>query len=80
VIAPVHDAIMAEAALEEIEGASIALDRVMRDAAAIVLLGYELPTEVQPVRPGERFYEERGKDMWETITRLTAKLKKENVA
>ena len=80
VIATVHDAIMAEAALEEIEDASVALDRVMRDAAAIVLRGYELPTDVQPVRPGERFYEERGKDMWETISRLTAKLEKENVA
>src|SRR5262249_49740500 len=48
VIATVHDAIMAEAALEEIEDASVALDRVMRDAAAIVLRGYELPTDVQP--------------------------------
>jgi DNA polymerase family A len=80
VVAPVHDAIMTEVALEEIEGASVALDRVMRDAAAIVLRGYELPTDVQPVRPGERFYEERGKEMWETITRLTAKLEKENAA
>ena len=80
VIAPVHDAIMAEAALEEIEDASVALDRVMRDAAAIVLRGYELPTDVQPIQPGERFYEERGEDMWKTITRLTAKLEKENVA
>ena len=79
-IAPVHDAIMAEAALEEIEDASVALDRVMRDAAAIVLRGYELPTDVQPIQPGERFYEERGEDMWKTITRLTAKLEKENVA
>jgi len=80
VIAPVHDAIMAEAALEEIEDASVALDRVMRAAAAIVLRGYELPTDVQPIQPGERFYEERGEDMWKTITRLTAKLEKENVA
>jgi DNA polymerase I len=80
IVAPVHDAIMVEAPLGEIEDASIALDRVMRDAAAIVLRGYELPTDVQLVRPGERFYEERGKDMWETITRLTAKLEKEDVA
>jgi DNA polymerase I-like protein with 3'-5' exonuclease and polymerase domains len=55
IVAPVHDAIMAEAALQDIEDASIALDRVMRDAAAIALRGYELPTDVQLVRPGERF-------------------------
>jgi len=80
VVAPVHDAIMVEAALEEIEDTAIALDRVMRDAAAIVLRGYELPTDAQLVRPGEQFYEERGKDMWDTVTRLMAKLEKEEVA
>jgi DNA polymerase family A len=80
VVAPVHDAIMAEAPLDRIEDVSIALDRVMRDAAAVVLRGYELPTDVQPVRPGERFYEERGEAMWETVTRLVAKLEKEKVA
>jgi DNA polymerase family A len=80
IVAPVHDAIMVEADLQEVEDASIALDHAMRDAAAIVLRGYELPTDVQLVRPGERFYEERGKDMWETITRLTAKLEREEVA
>ncbi|PWT93554.1 MAG: DNA polymerase I [Proteobacteria bacterium] len=80
VVAPVHDAIMVEAALDRIEDASVALDRVMRDAAVIVLRGYELPTDVRLIRPGEQFYEERGKDMWDTIARLTAKLEKEEVA
>jgi DNA polymerase I len=80
VVAPVHDAIMVETTLDQTEDVSIALDRVMRDAAAIVLRGYELPTDVQLVLVGNRFYEKRGKDMWETITRLTAKLEKENVA
>jgi DNA polymerase-1 len=74
VVAPVHDAIMVEAPLEQLEEVSAALDRVMRDDAAIVLRGYELPTDVQKVRPGERFFEERGQAMWETVSRLTAKL------
>jgi hypothetical protein len=80
IVAPVHDAIMAEAAAERIEDTSAALDRVMRDAAAVVLRGYELPTDVQLVRPGERFREERAEEMWGTINRLVSKLEKEEVA
>jgi DNA polymerase-1 len=80
VVAPVHDAIMAEAPADQIEDVSAALDRCMRDAAAVVLRGYELPTDVQIVRPGERFFEERGVAMWETVTRLVTKLATEKVA
>jgi DNA polymerase I-like protein with 3'-5' exonuclease and polymerase domains len=72
-VAPVHDAIMVEAPLEHAEDVSNALDRVMRDAAAIVLRGYELPTDVQMVRPGQRYFDERGEAMWNTINRLIAK-------
>ena len=74
IVAPVHDAFMAEAALDEIEDASAALDRVMRDASAIVLRGYELPTDSQIIRPGERYYDERGEVMWQTVSKLVGKL------
>src|SRR5262245_56382378 len=47
IVAPVHDAIMAEGRVSEIKDVSRALDRVMRDASAIVLQGYELATEAQ---------------------------------
>ena len=40
VVAPVHDAIMAEGSADQVEDLSAALDQVMRDAAAIVLRGY----------------------------------------
>jgi DNA polymerase-1 len=80
IVAPVHDAIMSEAPAEQAEDTSAALDRVMRDAAAVVLRGYELPTDVQIVEPGKRFFEERAEEMWGTINRLVAKLEKENVA
>jgi DNA polymerase I-like protein with 3'-5' exonuclease and polymerase domains len=73
-VAPVHDAIMAEAPLDKEEEASAALDRCMRDASAVVLRGYELPTDVQIVRPGQHFFDKRGAEMWETVTRLVAKL------
>jgi DNA polymerase-1 len=78
VVAPVHDAIMIEAALDREEEASAALDRVMRDASAVVLRGYELPSDVQPVYPDGRYFDKRGKEMWETVIRLVSKF--ENVS
>jgi hypothetical protein len=74
IIAPVHDAVMIEVPVEDAEDASAALDRVMRDASAVVLRGYELTTDVQIVRPGGRFHDKRGIEMWNTVTRLVAKL------
>jgi DNA polymerase-1 len=74
IVAPVHDAIMVEAAAGDVEEASAALDRVMRDASALVLRGYELPTDVQIVWPGGRYHDDRGIEMWNTVTRLVAKL------
>jgi hypothetical protein len=74
IIAPVHDALMAEGPLEHVAEISAALDRTMRDAAAIVLRGYELPTDQQIIRPGETYYDKRGVEMWTTVTKLVARL------
>lgn len=76
VVAPVHDAIMAEAAIAEVADVSAALDRVMRDAGAVVLRGYELPTDVQVVLPGQHYHDDRGVAMWNTVTNLVAKLER----
>jgi DNA polymerase I len=74
VVAPVHDAIMAEADAGQADDVSLALDRVMRDASSVVLRGYELPTDVQLIQAGQRYFDDRGVEMWETVTRLLAKL------
>ena len=71
---PVHDAIMAEGPADQAEELSAALDQVMGDAAAVVLRGYRLPTDCQIIRPGERYFDDRGKAMWDTVTGLLAKL------
>ena len=77
IVAPVHDAIMAQAPLEQAEDVSVALDRVMRDASAIVLRGYELPTDKQVIKPGGRYFDKRGATMWDTVTKLVNKLEQE---
>jgi hypothetical protein len=74
IVAPIHDAFLAEADADRAEEASAALDQVMRDASRIVLRGYELRTDCQLIRAGERYFDERGVEMWETVTRLVAKL------
>jgi DNA polymerase-1 len=80
IVATIHDAVLAECPLGEINDVALALDRTMRDASALVLRGYELPTDCQLIRPGERYYDERGEAMWNTVTRLVAKLEREQVA
>jgi hypothetical protein len=77
IVAPVHDALMAEGPAQQVEELSEALDQVMGDAAALVLRGYHLPTDYQLVRPGERYRDNRGEAMWATVNHLLAKLEKE---
>jgi DNA polymerase I len=77
IVAPVHDAIMAQATVDQAEEASVALDRVMRDAATIVLRGYELPTDVQMIRPGQRYFDDRGEAMWNTVNKLVTRRKEQ---
>jgi hypothetical protein len=72
-VASIHDAVLAEGNLDQAEELSRALDRLMGDAAAVVLRGYRLPTDFQIVRPGERYFDERGEAMWNTVSKLLAK-------
>jgi len=73
IVAPVHDALLMQCSANCVDDASRALDRCMRDASAIVLRGYELPTDEQRILPGQSFYDERGEAMWNVVTKLVAK-------
>jgi hypothetical protein len=42
----------------------------MREASEIVLYGFALRTDAKIVRYPDRYLDERGKSMWETVTRL----------
>ena len=76
-VAPVHDAVMAEGPVDQADELADALDQLMGDAAAVVLRGYRLPTDCQIIRPGERYFDDRGQAMWSTVTRLLTKLERE---
>ena len=77
VVAPIHDAFVAQSPSGDVEEVAVAFDRAMRDASAVVLRGYELPTDQQIVRPGGRYFDKRGAEMWETVTGLLTKREKE---
>jgi hypothetical protein len=74
IVAPVHDAFLVQCRLEDIADVSVALDRCTRDASAVILDGYEIPTGDENgkwlIRPGQQFYDKRGAVMWAEINQL----------
>ena len=67
VCAPVHDALLIEAPLGDLESAVERTQRAMAEASAIVLGGFPLRSEAKVVRYPERFKDERGARMWSTV-------------
>lgn len=70
VCAPVHDALLIEAPLEKLDVAIATTQSLMREASRIVLDGFELGSDVKAVRYPERYMDERGTTMWNTVMEL----------
>ena len=70
VCAPVHDALLIEAPLDELAGAIEATQLLMKQASGIVLDGFELGSDVKVVRYPDRYMDERGTLMWNTVMKL----------
>lgn len=73
ICAPVHDAILIEAPLVELEAAVLRARTAMRTASSTVLGGFALDTDVKWVRAPDRFMEESGSAMWRTVWDLISK-------
>jgi hypothetical protein len=67
VCAPVHDALLIEARLCDLEEQVDAVQKAMSDASAIVLDGFRLRSDAKLVRYPERYQDERGKKMWDAV-------------
>jgi hypothetical protein len=84
VCAPVHDAVLICAPLEQLEADIAAMRAAMADASRIVLDGFELRSEAMAIRHPDRFQDARGTAMWnrviELITRRRATIAKEAAA
>jgi DNA polymerase family A len=66
IIAPIHDAIMIEAREEEIDE-HVRLATEAMDEACRAVLGYIIRTECQIIRADGRYYDEKGKKLWDII-------------
>jgi hypothetical protein len=70
VCAPVHDALLVEGPADGIEDTVAQTQVAMREASELVLPGFPLRTHAKIVRYPDRYQDERGRRMWETVTRL----------
>jgi hypothetical protein len=67
ICAPIHDAILVEAQLDILDEKIDIAREAMSEASEIVLDGFRLRTDVKIVKYPERYMDERGITMWETI-------------
>ncbi|MFA4904056.1 MAG: DNA polymerase [Desulfobaccales bacterium] len=74
VCAPVHDAILIEAPLDELDEAIVTAQKAMSDASAAVLAGCRLGSEAKIIRYPERYMDPRGTKMWETVWSILGRL------
>jgi hypothetical protein len=66
-IAPMHDALLIEAPIAQVDEAVSAVQQHMDDASRIVLDGFSLRSDVKVVRSPERFRDRRGAAVWEAL-------------
>jgi hypothetical protein len=67
ICAPVHDALLIEAPIEQIEDAVAICRQAMADASELVLPGFPLRTEAKIFRAPDRYQDERGTKFWNEL-------------
>jgi hypothetical protein len=67
VCAPVHDALLIEAPLDEMEHQVARTQDLMREASGIILSGFELGSDAKLILHPDRYMDGRGEEMWGTV-------------
>ncbi|MBT6716034.1 MAG: DNA polymerase I, partial [Nitrospina sp.] len=67
ICAPVHDAVLIEAPLNELDNCITKMQELMAKASELVLSGFRLRSDVDIIRYPDRYMDERGEKMWNTI-------------
>ncbi|MFZ4776082.1 MAG: DNA polymerase [Terrimicrobiaceae bacterium] len=78
VCAPVHDAVLIEAPLVEIDQTVEVSRAIMEAASSAVLNGFTIRTDCKIVRHPDRYSDPRGKQVWERISEILEALEKQN--
>ncbi len=68
--APVHDAVLIESAVDEIDGEVVKARRILAEASRIVLDGFEVGTDSKVVCSPDRYVDEGGEEFWDTVMSL----------
>jgi hypothetical protein len=67
---PVHDALLIEGALEEVDEVVAATQQWMAEASRIVLSGFTLRSDAYIVSYPDRYMDERGERLWKVVTEI----------
>ena len=74
VCAPIHDALLIAAPLSDLDAAVAQTQDLMREASVAVLGDFELFTDAEIVRYPNRYLDERGQEMFDTVQELLAEI------
>ena len=77
VCAPIHDALLIEAPLKDLDQAVLDTQAAMEQASRVVLDGFAISSDVELVRYPDRYADPRGAEMWQTVLELLGKIDKE---
>jgi len=75
VCAPVHDAILIEAPLSQLDQAIESAQQAMEDASELVLFGFKLRSDAEIVRYPNRYMDKRGEKIWNTIWNIVNQIR-----
>ena len=75
VCAPVHDAVLIELPLAGLEQGIAKAQGLMRQASSAVLGDFELGSDAKIICYPDRYMDERGQVMWDTVMKLIQKIK-----
>ncbi len=74
VCAPIHDALLVEGSLDDVDEIVSRTQDAMREAGAIVLDGFELRTDAKIVRYPDRYLDDRGRAFFQRVLELLGSL------
>jgi hypothetical protein len=77
VCCPVHDALLVEGPIDEVDAIVEATKTAMREASELVLPGFPLRTDAKIVHYPDRYMDRRGEIMWVTVSRLLGEIEAE---
>lgn len=70
ICAPIHDAVLIEAPINEIDQAVVEMQLHMEEASKLVLDGFKLRSDVDVFSYPDRYMDPRGKDMWNKVMKF----------